>query len=94
MIVDQDRMSAEHALQQRRLQGHAVAARFDMQGRCIRVCLHTGVELSVDPVQIDGLISAPAEQLAEIHITPSGLGLYWPVLDVDVSVEELLRKHA
>ena len=40
--------------------------------------------------EVEGLADADPEGLAEIEITPSGLGLHWPALDADVYVPGLM----
>ncbi|MCY4242048.1 MAG: DUF2442 domain-containing protein [Rhodobacter sp.] len=39
---------------------------------------------------LEGLAEAGPEALSMIEISPSGLGLHWPVLDADVYVPSLL----
>jgi Protein of unknown function (DUF2442) len=55
------------------------------------VNLNTGVQLSVPTQNIEGLADAQAEDLAQIEISPAGLGLHWPKLDADVYVPALLQ---
>jgi hypothetical protein len=44
------------------------------------------------PVKLaEGLAEAAPESLSEIEITPAGLGLHWPRLDVDLYVPALLQ---
>ena len=38
-----------------------------------------------------GLAQAKAEDLAAVEVTPSGLGLHWETLDVDLQVPSLLQ---
>jgi hypothetical protein len=71
--------------------GHAVAARYDRRASRIVVSLNTGVQLAVPVRLVEGLAGASAEELAEIEISPAGLGLHWPKLDADVYVPALLQ---
>lgn len=71
--------------------GYAVAVRYDRKASRIVVSLNTGVQLAVPVRLIEGLAGASAEDLADIEISPAGLGLYWPKLDVDVYVPGLLQ---
>jgi hypothetical protein len=57
----------------------------------IVVRLNTGVELAFPPALAEGLAGAAPDDLAEIEITPGGLGLHWPKLDADLYVPALLR---
>lgn len=74
-----------------RQQGYAVAARYDRKADRLVVSLHNGVELAVPVRLVEGLAGTGAHDLADIEITPSGLGLYWPKLDADVYVPALLK---
>jgi hypothetical protein len=78
-IIEQELKRAEERMETARSGGHAVTARFDRRRGRIVVKLNTGVELAF-----------PAE-LAEVEITPSGLGLHWPKLDADLYVPALMQ---
>src|SRR5882724_5472962 len=68
----------------------AVAARFDRVRRRVVVSLSRDMEF-VFPVELaQGLAGAAPADLADIEITPSGLGLHWPRLDADLYVPALL----
>jgi len=71
--------------------GHAVSARYDRRTSRIIVMLNTGVQLAFPTKLAEGLAGAPPECLAEIEISPAGLGLHWPRLDADVYVPALLQ---
>jgi hypothetical protein len=43
------------------------------------------------PLTVPALLAASPEQLKVIEISPSGYGLYWPLLDVDLAIEPLLQ---
>jgi Protein of unknown function (DUF2442) len=55
------------------------------------VTLNTGVQLAFPPRLAEGLAGASPESLAKIEISPAGLGLHWPKLDVDLYVPALLQ---
>ncbi len=75
-----------------RLSGsHAVSARYDAVRDRIVVELSTGIEISISPKQAQGLESARPDELSEIEITPSGLGLHFPKIDADIYVPALLE---
>jgi len=71
--------------------GHAVAARYDRKHGRVVVRLHNGVELAVPVGLVEGLAGAAPDDLADIEVTPAGLGLHWPKLDADVYVPALMQ---
>ena len=74
-----------------RAAGYAISARYDRRRSRIVVGLQTGLELTF-PAQIaEDLADASPEDLAEIEITPAGLGLYWPRLEAALYVPGLLQ---
>ena len=75
----------------RRQAGHAVSARYDRRSERIVVGLNTGVEVTFPPRLAEGLTGASPADLAQIEISPAGLGLHWPRLDADLYVPELLQ---
>ncbi|WP_442489939.1 DUF2442 domain-containing protein [Halomonas litopenaei] len=40
---------------------------------------------------VEGLTDATSEALADIEVSPTGLGLHWPQLDADLYVPALLQ---
>lgn len=70
---------------------HVNAARFDRRRRRVIVRLSTGVEMTFPATLAEGLADASPEELAEIEISPTGLGLHWPRLDADLYVPALLQ---
>ena len=82
---------AEHRMETVRQAGYATAARYDPATSSIVVTLHTGVTF-IFPTRIaEGLAGESAEDLAEIEISPAGLGLHWPRLDADLYLPGLLQ---
>jgi protein involved in temperature-dependent protein secretion len=71
--------------------GYAVAARYDRKHGRVVVRLHNGVELAVPVGLVEGLAGATPDDLADIEVTPAGLGLHWPKLDADVYVPALMQ---
>jgi hypothetical protein len=69
----------------------AVSARFDERLGEIVVRLSTGVGILISPIETQGLSGANKRALSEVEITPSGLGLHWPMLDADVYLPALLE---
>ena len=71
--------------------GHAVSARYDRRRLRVVITLNTGVELAFPTRLAEGLADASPENLADIEISPAGLGLHWPRLDADLYVPALLQ---
>lgn len=90
-ITEQQLKQAEQRMATQRDAGHAVSARYDRHRSRIVVKLNTGVELTFPVRLAEGLANAPAEALAEIEVSPAGLGLHWPRLDADLYVPALLQ---
>ncbi|HZU88712.1 MAG TPA: DUF2442 domain-containing protein [Stellaceae bacterium] len=90
-VTEQELAQDEARMPALRQAGHAVAARYDRRASRIVVRLNTGLELSFPPALAEGLAGAAPEDLAEIEITPAGLGLHWPKLDADLYIPALLQ---
>jgi hypothetical protein len=69
----------------------ATAAYYDRRTRDIIVKLSTGIGIFFSPKDAQGLEEATPAQLSEIEITPSGFGLYFPEVDADIDVPNLLE---
>jgi hypothetical protein len=82
---------AEQRMMALREAGYAISARYDRRSSRIVVNLSTGVQLAFPPKLAEGLSGASPESLADIEISPAGLGLHWPKLDADVYVPALLQ---
>ncbi|MGQ3673354.1 DUF2442 domain-containing protein [Xanthobacter sp. TB0136] len=90
-ISEQDFTAAVARGEQARQGGYAVTAEYDpRQGRLV-VGLNNGVIVMVPVTLLEGLANAAPDDLAEIEITPAGLGLHWPRLDADVYVPALMQ---
>jgi hypothetical protein len=74
-----------------RAAGHAIGAYYDRRSFRIVVNLNTGIQLAFPAELAEGLAGASPQNLAEIEISPSGLGLHWPRLDADVYIPALLQ---
>jgi Protein of unknown function (DUF2442) len=90
-VSEQDVQQAEKRMGGLREGGFAVSARYDRRSARIVVALNTGVEVAFPPQLAEGLSGASAADLAEIEISPAGLGLHWPKLDADLYVPALLQ---
>lgn len=74
-----------------RRRGFAISAQYDQHAERIVVTLDTGVEIAFPPRLAEDLANASSDDLSEIEVTPSGLGLHWPRLDADIYVPALFR---
>lgn len=90
-ITERDLAKAEKRMAAKREAGHAVSARYDRRRSRVVVALNTGVELTFPTQLTEGLADASPDSLAEIEISPAGLGLHWPRLDADLYVPALLQ---
>ena len=71
--------------------GFARSARYDRHRARVIVRLNTGVELTFPARLAEGLAEASLEELAEIEISGSGLGLHWPKIDADLYIPSLMQ---
>lgn len=71
----------------------AVVARYDAKAGRVVVELASGLEIGFRPQQAQGLETATPDELYVIEITPSGQGLYFPALDVDLYLPALLEGY-
>lgn len=90
-ITEQELAQAEARMAETRAAGHAVSARYDRRRARVVVALNTGVELTFPTRLAEGLANASPDSLAEIEVSPAGLGLHWPKLDADLYVPALLQ---
>ena len=90
-VSEQDVQQAEKRMEALRENGFAVSARYDRRTARIVVNLNTGVQIAFPTRLAEGLAGASPDDLAEIEISPAGLGLHWPKLDADVYVPALLQ---
>lgn len=90
-ITERELEQAEKRMSEVREGGYAVSARYDRRRSRVVVALNTGAELAFPPRLAEGLAGASDENLAEIEVSPAGLGLHWPKLDADLYVPALLQ---
>jgi hypothetical protein len=64
---------------------------YDNTSERITISFSSGLELSFAPTTVQGLENAQPADLAEIEISPSGLGLYFPKVDTDLYIPSLLH---
>ena len=91
-ITEHDVKTAEERMAERRIATpHAVAATYDRRIGRVVVQLSNGLELAFRPHLAQGLEGARPADLASIEISPTGLGLHFPRLDVDLYLPALLQ---
>jgi hypothetical protein len=91
-LTDIDARRAEKRMQARlNQQPRATSVRFDRRGARIVVGLSNGLDLRVPVNLAQGLAGAKATDLADIEISPTGLGLHWPRLDADLYLPALME---
>ena len=90
-VTEQETQQAEKRMAALRENGFAVSARHDRRTARIVVNLNTGVQIAFPTRLVEGLADASPDDLAEIEISPAGLGLHWPKLDANVYVPALLQ---
>jgi hypothetical protein len=69
----------------------AQAARYDGRAKRLIVNIGTGVDLVFDPKRLQGLENATMIGLKRVEISPSGLGLHFPLLNADIYLPALLE---
>lgn len=69
----------------------ATKVRYERKRDRVVVELNTGVEVAFRPADAQGLQRARPDQLDEIEISPSGLGIHFPKLDADIYLPALLE---
>lgn len=69
----------------------AKRARYDRTRRAIVIELQNGAFFGFPAKLGEGLRDATAEELAEVEVTPSGEGLHWESLGVDLRVAAVLQ---
>jgi hypothetical protein len=73
-----------------RIEPRASAIRYDAARGLVLVELRSGFAFGFPPERVPGLEAGSAKQLANVRISPSGDGLHWDVLEVDVSLTGLM----
>lgn len=93
MSISESEIKRAEARMQSRLNAtpSAVSAHYDRRVSRIVVSLNTGLEIAFPPHLAQGLDHAKPDDLIDIEITPSGLGLHFPRLDADLYLPALLE---
>jgi hypothetical protein len=85
--------SREKANRRRRLRSslpRATSAHYNRRSGRIVIHLSTGLDVAFSPRDAQGLEKATPAQLAEVEISPSGLGIHIPGVDADLYLPALL----
>ena len=92
MVVPKDEFDAANARGAARLAKTptALSARYDRRVGRVVIGLSSGLEVAFKPHDAQGLECAKPDDLGEIEISPSGLGLHFPLLDADLYLPALL----
>ena len=69
----------------------ALDAHYDAVRKKLSIQLKSGIELAIPVSLIEGLCDATDEQRADLLLTASGRGLHWDAIDVQLSVQGLLK---
>jgi hypothetical protein len=92
MVSNDDFLRANRRGRSMRKKGPIViAARYDSKIRRVVFTLSSGLDISFAPQSAQGLECASSSELKEIEISPSGLGIHFPKLDIDLYVPALLE---
>lgn len=68
----------------------ATSVSYDARTARLRIELVSGVGVSIPVASIEGLAGAPASAIRAVRLQGGGYGLYWPSLDLDLAVPELV----
>ena len=72
-------------------QPRALRAWYDRKSGRVVVDLSSKLSVNFSPSDAEGLEHSTPQELTEIEITPSGLGLHFPKLDADLYLPSLLQ---
>jgi protein involved in temperature-dependent protein secretion len=90
-ISEHDLAQAEKRMQAIREDGYALSAWYDRRSERVVIELSTGIQVAIPAARIEGLAEKTPADLTDIEISPAGLGLHWPRLDVDVYLPSLMN---
>jgi hypothetical protein len=90
---DEFREATESAEKMRREVPHIVKAHYDAKLGRVILSLSTGAWFAFRPEDAQGLEDATSAELKKIEITPSGYGIHFPAIDVDLWYPAMLEGH-
>lgn len=73
------------------IEPRANAAYYDSEAHLIVVHLRSGERFSFSPAAVEELAHGSPDELRQIEVSPSGDGLSWPALDVDLGLVSLMH---
>jgi hypothetical protein len=91
-FTQQNRQALREAREADRSEPRAGAVWHDRGRGLILVELRSGFVFGFPPARVPGLENASADQLSAVRISPSGDGLHWDEVNVDVSLTGLMRE--
>ncbi len=68
----------------------AASAGYDARAKRLRIELVSGVGVSIPVAKVEGLAGVPASVVRTVRVDGGGYGLYWPSLDLDLAVPDLI----
>jgi hypothetical protein len=86
--IEEARLAGQRAL---KTEPRAASAAYDPAAREVRVRMHNGASFAIPVRMLDELDGASDEDLARVEVPPSGYGLGWRTLDVDIAVTGILE---
>ena len=72
------------------LEPRAQAAYYDLNSNRMVIELRSGATFLFPPELVQGLAGASSDSLMQVEVTPSGEGLHWEQLDVDMSIPAII----
>jgi hypothetical protein len=91
-ILAQIRVAKERTRRLRALEPRAKSVSYDRSARMLTIELTNGSSFRLPIKLIPWLRNVSANQLATMEVSPSGEGLRWEALDIDLSVPGLLQQ--
>ena len=91
-ILSQIPAARKRARRTRATEPRAVSARYDSRAKSLAIELTNGSSFRLPVKLIPWLRDIPAKQLAGVEVSPSGEGLRWESVDIDLSVPGLLEQ--
>lgn len=68
----------------------ALSVRFDRASRRLQIELQDGVAIMIPVASIQGLQKATSHEIESVELLAQGYALYWPAIDVDLTVPGLM----
>lgn len=88
--ADEIEKGRREGAQARQSEPHAKAVRYDPHTRTYNLEMVAGATVSIHVDRIAYLADATDAELAEVELSPSGGGISWPRLDVDLNMTGLV----